>query len=68
MAFEHDFHEYPELTNAQMAQHQFSSPHEQITSDFRAEVVRVHDGDTITLRTGFRDFDFPLRLLDIDAP
>ena len=68
MAFEHDYKEFPELTNQQLEQFQFSSPHIQITEDFEAIVVKVHDGDTITLRVKFRDFDFPLRLLDIDAP
>ena len=66
--FEHDYTKYPELTNSQMQVLQFSSPHQQITQDFQAEVIKVHDGDTVTLRTRFRDFDFPLRLLNIDAP
>ena len=66
--YDHDCKNYPELTNAQLEVLGFSSPHEQITEDFFAEVVKVHDGDTVTLRTSFRDFDFPLRLLDIDAP
>ena len=66
--FEHDYKNYPELTNSQIADFGFSSPHKQITEDFEAEVVKVHDGDTITLRVPFRDFDFPLRLLDIDSP
>jgi len=65
---EHDFKKFPELTNKQIEEFGFESPHEQITEDFRATVVRVHDGDTITLRTDFRDFDFPLRILEIDAP
>jgi len=66
--FDHDYVKYPELTNSQLSDFQFTSPHKQITEDFRATVVKVHDGDTVTLRTKFRDFDFPLRLLDIDAP
>lgn len=66
--YEHDYKKYPELTNTQLDTLQFSSPHEQITDDFFAKVVKVHDGDTITLRTTFRDFDFPLRIVDIDAP
>lgn len=65
---EHDFVNYPELTASQLEQFQFSSPHVQIVSDFDATIVKVHDGDTVTLRTDFRDFDFPLRLLDVDAP
>ena len=65
---EHDYEKFPELTNAQIDEYGFQSPHEQITEDFRAVVVRVHDGDTITLATDFRDFAFPLRFVDIDAP
>ncbi len=68
MVFEHDYKKNPELTNAQLEVLGFSSPHVQIKEDFDAIVVKVHDGDTITLRTEFRDFDFPLRFLDIDAP
>ena len=66
--FDHDYDSFPELTNKQLDAFGFSSPHIQITTSFEAEVVKVHDGDTVTLRTDFRDFDFPLRLLDIDAP
>ena len=66
--FEHDYKAFPELTDSQLEQLQFTSPHKQITEDFKATVVKVHDGDTITLRTDFRDFDFPLRFLDIDSP
>ena len=68
MVFEHDFVKFPELRKAQLEEFGFTSPHPQITEDFRATVVRVHDGDTVTLSTDFRDFLFPLRLLDIDAP
>ena len=64
----HDFKNFPELRNSQLEEMPFDSPHPQITEDFVATVARVHDGDTITLRTDFRDFDFPLRFLDIDAP
>jgi endonuclease YncB( thermonuclease family) len=64
----HNFKDFPELTNAQMSDFYFDSPHKQITADFRALVVKVHDGDTITLRVEWRNFDFPLRFLDINAP
>lgn len=64
----HDFKAFPELTNSQLELFRFESPHVQIEDDFEAEVTKVHDGDTVTLRTNFRDFDFPLRFLDIDAP
>jgi endonuclease YncB( thermonuclease family) len=66
--FDHDFENYPELTNAQLEVLRFLSPHAQIEEDFIAVVERVHDGDTITIVTPTRDFSFPLRLLDIDAP
>ncbi len=68
MVFEHDYKEFPELTNSQIEEFGFTSPHKQITEDFKATVVKVHDGDTITLFTTFRDFRFPLRFLGIDAP
>ncbi len=68
MAEQHDFKKFPELTNKQIDEFGLTSPHKQITEDFMAKVVKVHDGDTITLRADFRDFDFPLRFLDIDAP
>jgi len=64
----HDFIKFPELRNSQMDQYYWSSPHKQITEDFRARVVKVHDGDTITLKVDFRDFEFPLRFLGIDTP
>jgi endonuclease YncB( thermonuclease family) len=64
----HNFKDFPELTNEQMELYYFESPHKQITSDFFAEVDKVHDGDTVTLKTDFRDFTFPLRLLNINAP
>ena len=64
----HDYKNYPELSNSQLEELQFSSPHKQITEDFIAEVIKVHDGDTVTLRVDFRDFYFPLRFLSIDAP
>ena len=65
---EHDYKRYPELTNKQLETERFLSPHVQIEEDFIADVVKVHDGDTITLKTEFRDFNFPLRFLGIDAP
>ena len=68
MVFEHDFNAYPELTNTQLEELRWMSPHPQLEEDFTAEVVKVHDGDTVTLKTSNRDFSFPLRLHDIDAP
>jgi len=67
MLFDHDYKNYPELTNSQINDFGFSSPHKQITEDFTATVIKVHDGDTVTLRTDFRDFDFPLRFSGINA-
>jgi len=67
-ADEHDFHKYPELTNSELEVIGLTSPHVQIERDFKAVVVKVIDGDTVKLRTDFRDFDFNLRFLEIDAP
>jgi len=64
----HDFKKHPELTNNQMQFYYWDSPHKQITEGFLAEVVKVTDGDTIRVKTDFRDFDFPIRLTNIDAP
>lgn len=64
----HDFVNFPELTNAQMNLYYFESPHKQIMDDFFCKVVKVVDGDTIRVKWEERDFDFPIRLLDIEAP
>ena len=63
-----DFVNFPELTGSDLELYYFMSPHKQIFEDFSAEVVKVHDGDTVTLRWSERDFDFPLRFLNIAAP
>ena len=63
-----DFENRPELPNSQMDIYYFSSPHKQITEDFHCDVIRVTDGDTIQVKWEERDFDFPIRFLDIDAP
>jgi endonuclease YncB( thermonuclease family) len=64
----HDFKRFPELTNRQAELYYWDSPHRQIFEDFHARVVKVTDGDTIRVSVDFRDFDFPIRFLDIDAP
>jgi endonuclease YncB( thermonuclease family) len=64
----HDFKKFPELTNNQADFYYWDSPHKQIFEDFQARVVKVTDGDTIRVSVKFRDFDFPIRFLDIDAP
>ena len=64
----HNFKDFPELTNPQMNLYYFQSPHKQITEDFRAKVTKVTDGDTIRVKTDFRDFDFPIRFKGIDTP
>jgi len=63
----HDFVKFPELTNSQLQEH-IVSPFPQITEDIRVEVIKVIDGDTIKVRWDMRDFDFPVRFLDINAP
>lgn len=65
--FDHDYKKYPELTNKEIDEFGFSSPHKQYTENFIADVVEVHDGDTINLRTGDRDFDFSLRFAKVDT-
>ena len=64
----HDFALWPELTNNQMQLYYWESPHKQILDDFEATVVKVHDGDTITVICDFRDFNFPVRFLGTNAP
>ncbi len=68
MAQTHNFKDFPELTNSQLRELYFQSPHKQITENFIAKVTKVTDGDTIRVKTNFRDFTFPIRFLDIDAP
>ena len=63
---EHDFVRYPELTNTQLKEH-IVSPFPQITENIMVEVIKVIDGDTIKVRWEMRDFDFPVRFLDINA-
>lgn len=65
---EHDFKQFPELTNPQMQLYYFDSPHKQITENFRCKVVKVTDGDTIRVMWEERNFNFPIRFLDINAP
>ena len=64
----HDFKAWPELTNNQMDLYYFESPHKQITDDFTAEVVGVHDADTVRVKWSERDFTFPIRFADTAAP
>lgn len=64
----HDFKRFPELSNSQMQLYYFQSPHKQITEDFRARVVKVTDGDTIRVMWDERDFTFPIRIANIEAP
>lgn len=64
----HDFERFPELTNTQMQLYYFDSPHKQIFEDFNCKVVKVHDGDTVTVRWPERNFDFQVRFSNIAAP
>lgn len=68
MVNEHDFKKFPELTDTQMELLYHKSPHRQILEDFQATVTKVIDGDTLELYWKGRDFTFPLRMLDINAP
>ena len=64
----HDFKKWPELTNSQMQIYYFESPHKQITNSFEATCTKVTDGDTIRVKTDFRDFTFPVRFINTAAP
>ena len=68
MLQDHNFNRYPELTSIQIEENPFTSPHPQIYTDFPAHVEKVIDGDTFQLSCSFRDFNFPVRLLYINAP
>jgi len=63
----HDFKNFPELRNSEMELYYWESPHKQIGESFTAQCVKVHDGDTITLRWTERDFDFPVRLSNVSC-
>lgn len=63
-----DWVNFPELRNSEFDIYYWESPHKQITENFRAKVVKVIDGDTVSLRWKERDFDFPLRMLGTNAP
>ncbi len=64
----HDFKRFPELTNRQMQFYYFDSPHEQITRNFEAKIIKVTDGDTVRVEVDFRNFTFPIRLAKLAAP
>jgi len=64
----HNFKKFPELTDAQMDTEYFNSPHKQITESFVAAVTKVIDGDTIKVKWSERDFEFPIRFINIAAP
>lgn len=64
----HDFKNFPELANSQMQIYYHESPHKQLTTGFLAQVTKVIDGDTIRVSMDERDFDFPVRFLNTDAP
>jgi len=63
----HDFKAFPELLTSQLTEFYFDSPHKQIFEDFNARVTKVTDGDTIRVKWGERDFDFPVRFANISA-
>jgi len=64
----HDWKRFPELRSSEMADLYFESPHKQITENIMVEVVKVTDGDTIRVQWSERDFVFPVRFLNINAP
>jgi endonuclease YncB( thermonuclease family) len=64
----HDFKAFPELAGEDLDLYTWQSPHIQLFEDFTALVVKVHDGDTITVRIPERSFDFPIRFNNSAAP
>jgi endonuclease YncB( thermonuclease family) len=63
-----DFVARPELWNGlPMDIYYFDSPHKQITEDFEGVVSKVHDGDTFTIDTKFRNFGTKVRMVGIDS-
>jgi len=62
-----DFKKFPELRNSEIDFYYWESPHKQIFEDFSGKCIKVIDGDTIRVTVNFRNFDFPIRMLDIDA-
>ena len=64
----HDFKLFPELSNGQILEFYFDSPHKQITENFRCKVVKVTDGDTIRVKWDDRNFTFPIRLANLASP
>src|SRR3990167_3202118 len=65
---DHDYVKFPELSNVDLEAELLTSPHFQIVMDFEADVVKVVDGDTVTLQMEERSFSFPLRFRSVDAP
>lgn len=63
-----DWKKFPELRKGELEIYYFNSPHRQITGDFRAKITKVIDGDTVRILWKERDFDFPVRIIDINAP
>jgi len=63
-----DFVKKPELVGEDLDLYFWQSPHFQIFEDVHGTVVRVHDGDTLTIRIPERDFDFPIRFNNSAAP
>ena len=63
----HNFKDYPELTNNQLALHGALSPHKQHLEDFEGECVKVMDGDTIAVQWQERDFPTKVRFINIEA-
>ena len=64
----HNFNQFPELTNAQLRDLYFQSPHKQILYSFWGTCSKVVDGDTLHVSTSFRDFDTVVRFSNKNAP
>ena len=63
----HDFKNWPELRNNELDFYYWDSPHKQLFETFDAQVIRVHDADTVIVRIPERNFDFPVRFSNSSA-
>lgn len=62
-----NFKDWPELPNKMLDFYYWHSPHKQMFETFNADVIRVHDADTVIVRIPERDFDFPVRFSNSSA-
>lgn len=65
---ERNFKRFSNLSENQMRFNYLPNAPRQVSENIRATVTKVHDGDTMTLKWTGRDFEFPIRLINLAAP